>query len=215
MITFYMTPEEARDEVLKDYEEVFKFTDTKDAKFRKRVCKASVFPVRAYSDFVTKRKNKWIVFFEARSKKNTGPNAMLHFVCYINMHDGYYAYMPMFWNERLKYMLIFAPHFFQRYAERAKVDKTGIDLIRHYFTLNPSCCVDSEIKDGIVSMQGVTDEGVCLGSLMHNDIVLLKTFIAWDNTFKEQKLRFLPWMEDVKKWRNKEDEMVRTGIFDK
>lgn len=225
MITYKMKPEEVLDEVLLDYEEVFRFSDTKDNAFRKRVQKASVFPVRAYADYVSKRRNKWLVLFEARSKKHTGDNALLHLVCYANMQGGYYAYFPIFNNGRIVQLLVFPPHFFQRYAERAEVDKTGVQLIRHYFERNYSYFLDSEIKnseidenaikDTDIYIQGITEQGIALGNILGIGIIILKTFIAWDDTFEDQHKRFFPMTTVIAEVKREEDELVRSGFYNR
>lgn len=192
MITHSMTPREMFLEIKKDHPLVADYCNTKANAFRRKVLKSTVFPVRIYSDFISKRNNKWIVFFEARSKKHTGNNALTSFVCYVNMQNGYHAYFPtkVFGNLWLVYM--FPPHFFKRYAERANVNKSGIELIRHFFQRNYTYYLNFEVENNVGYVKATTEEGIMFGEQLCKGLMIIKTFIAWDNTFKDQHDEFFP-----------------------
>ena len=92
MITTSMTPSELLEEIKADYPNVFAISDTKDAKVSRIINKSGIFPVRIYSFVTTKRKNKWLILWEAYNKKDIGDNCRISFVCY---HDTNHASTPI------------------------------------------------------------------------------------------------------------------------
>lgn len=69
MITSTMTAEELLDEIRADYPNVLTISDGKDAKVIRIIKKSVLFPVRIHSFVTTVRKNKWLILWEAHSKK--------------------------------------------------------------------------------------------------------------------------------------------------
>jgi hypothetical protein len=82
--------------------------------------------------YKSSRKNDWILFFEARNKKEVGDLSRITFVCYYNSPHGYYAVMPTFTKGK-QHLIFYAPHFFSRYGKRIGLNLTGIALIKKYF----------------------------------------------------------------------------------
>ena len=197
MITHSMTPREMFWEIKKDHPSVVDYCNAKANAFRRKVLKSTVFPVRAYSNYRSKRNNKWIVFFEARSKKHTGNNALTSFICYANMQNGYYVYFPTLVDEFIWLVYMFPPHFFKRYAERANINKTGIELIRHFFERNYTYMIKTEINENITLAKITTEAGIMFGQVLCAGLIILKTFISWDNTFTSQYDEFFPNTEII------------------
>lgn len=95
--------------------------------------------------------------------------------------------------------------FFQRYAQRAKVDKTGLDLIRHYFEINGNFVFDVKRRGTELYLQGVAEEGLLLGTMLENKVVIVRTFVGWDGTFKDQYNDMHPMMEIIDEMQHSEE----------
>jgi len=178
MITERMTALEIQKEMLADLENVLNYGESKLAKFRRIVIKANKFPVFAYSMFTSKRKNKWIILLKAYNKKDINAFVKSTAVSYYNSNHGYYA--AALNNISIN---IYTPHFFSRYAERKKIDLHGVNLMLHYFRNNGNIGYSEKevtLPDGSkqIVVEGTTEEGIVLGLLKENDIILAKTFIT-------------------------------------
>lgn len=185
MIVATMREEELIKEVLSDRATAFRFSDTKDQKFRRMVLKSAQLPVRSYCYYTSPIKNKWIILFEARGKKEIGDLCRITFVCVCNSSHGYYAFMPTITNGKQR-LIMYPPHFFSRFATRCGIDLTGIDLIRRYFTLNSSYFFEIKKEKGYSEAYGSCEEGVAMGVMSGLGSVLFKTFITYDMTKGEQ-----------------------------
>ncbi|MEG1684549.1 MAG: hypothetical protein RR319_01190 [Bacteroides sp.] len=178
MVVATMSEEELYNEVYKDLTNVFYYSDKKDNKFRRMVLKSTLFPVRSYCYYTSKLKNKWIVLFEARSKKEIGDDCRVTFVCVYNSSHGMHAVMLSSYNDK-RIIITHTPHFFSRFAERCGIELTGIDLIRRYFAINNSYAFDlSKIRDGEIF--GSSEEGVALGLISSSNNVFFKTYITYN-----------------------------------
>lgn len=185
MIVATMREEELIKEVISDRATAFRFSDTKDQKFRRMVLKSAQLPVRSYCYYTSPKKNKWIILFEARGKKEIGDLCRITFVCVYNSSHGYYAVMPTCTNG-IHHLVMYPPHFFSRFAQRCGIDLTGIDLIRRYFTINPSYAFEIKKEKGCSEVYGSSEEGVAMGVMSGLGSVLFKTFITYDMTKGEQ-----------------------------
>lgn len=180
MITERMTAPEVQREMLADLENVLNYGESKLAKFRRMVIKANKFPVFAYYMFTSKRKNKWMVLLKANNKKEIGPFTKSTAISYYNSNHGCYAAAL---NDIS--INIYTPHFFSRYAERKKMNLHGVDLMLHYFRNNGNIGFSQKevmLTDGSkqIVIEGTTEEGIVLGLLKEDDIILAKTFITKD-----------------------------------
>lgn len=194
MIIPSMTEPEFIQEVKNDYLNAFRYSDHKDQPFRRLVVRAKRFPVRAVFEYTSPRKNRWIMFFEARNKTEHGDMSRICFVCYFNTPHGFYAVMPTFTNG-VWHLVIFPPHFFSRYGSRCWVKKTGIPLMVDYFKRN--CSYVYEVADVALDantlrreVYGSTADGVALGLISEHNNVLFKTFITYDMCKGTQVERF-------------------------
>ena len=101
--------------------------------------------------------------------------------------DGMTIYTNWLGTQKLIHPMVLTPHFWKRYAERAKVEKTGMDLIKHYFMNNPhgkdtdnqNVVARSVRYNGEEHLSNCVPDGVMLGQ-MHGDIFVVKTFITYD-----------------------------------
>lgn len=181
-----MTEAELLEEINNDLPNVVNISNNKDAKVRRIIHKSVLFPVYLHSYVTSPRKNKWIILWEARSKKNVGDNSLISFVCYQDTPHGRYAYMPT-WADKKLILIVYPPHFFSRFAKRMNLNLTGVDLIKRYFEINNSYAfdLDSSLIDDTCkqNIYGSSLEGIALGlkSVEHN-IILFKTFITYEMT---------------------------------
>lgn len=186
MITAAMTECELLNEIQTDFQTVFRVSDYRNNKWRRLVMAQRKFPLFACMPYTSPKKNRWLILLEARTRKEHGDKSRVTFICLRESPEGVYAYMII----TVKYytntvLLTFPPHFFSRYAERNHVDKHGVELITHFFTLNNSFAFDYK---GIEAF-GSTTEGVCLGKRSESGNIMFITFITNDMTKGEQVTR--------------------------
>lgn len=185
MITHTMTQGELLHEIKSDYKELILLSDKKDKDVTRIVKKASVFPVRLHSFATTKRKNKWIMFWQANSRKNVGDLSILHFVCYFDTPHGKYAIAPIFVSGKMA-LTLYPPHFFSRFAERMGLSITGTDLIKRFCEVNYNYAFSYKKETEVgLSAFGSSEEGISLG-VVRGDVYLFKTFITYQMCKGEQ-----------------------------
>ena len=198
-----MTEAELLEEIRIDLPNVVSISNNKDSKVRRIIQKSVLFPVYIHSFVTSPRKNKWIILWEARSKKNIGDNSLVTFICYQETIHGRYAFMPT-WDNGSLILIVYPPHFFSRFAERMSLDITGINLIRRYFEKNNSYTFETE--DELISeylcrrnIYGSSLEGVAMGvEVARHDIILFKTFITYAMT-KGQQITLFARNEEIRK----------------
>lgn len=205
-----MTPDEQVRELIADIPNVMKVCDAKQGKADRIIRTSSLFPVYLHAWHTTHRKNRWIILWEAKSKKNTGDLSLVTTVCVIDTRQGRYVLMPCLVSDRRTVML-FTPHFFQRFSLRAGIDLRGEDLIRRYFERNPSYAI--ELKDEMADAEHyvtratcTTSEGAALGLqavCSKCTYLVMKTFITYDMCKGEQIDKFA------------QSELVRKEIHEK
>lgn len=195
MIIPTMTEAEIVAELDKDYRNAFRYSDHVDKKFRRRVIKSTRFPVRMCHEYVSPRKNHWLLLFEARSKKEILDNSRIALVCVFETAKGTFAAMGTFTGGKMHYVF-YLPHFFSRYRSRfLQSDVNTKDLIARFFTENYSYVYGiNEVKlDNNTVMKevhGSTKEGVALGYISAEGNVLFKTFITYEMLKGEQIAKF-------------------------
>lgn len=184
MITASFTERELVDEIKKDIGNILMISDAKDKKVKRIILKASVFPVRVHSFVTSPLKNKWMILWEAKTKKNIGDNSIITFVCLHETTHGRYAYMPTWVDGNLR-LIVYPPHFFSRYSARMEIPLFGVDLIKHFFERNASYGFTHQTEyiadqSTVEHVYGSCTDGVALGvqSAM-GDAVLFKTFVSY------------------------------------
>ena len=192
MIVSGMTYDEIITEVSKDVADVFELSCKKDAKIKRIVQKSQTFPVRLYS-FVTSspNKNRWLLTWEAHSRKHVGDNILFAMICIINNKNGRIAIMPSFQNLQHPLFFIFLPHFFQRFAERMQIDATGEELIRRFFQFNVNFSIDTRRQmisntQFVIEATATSPEGISLGYQLADGSFFFKTFITYEMAKGEQ-----------------------------
>ena len=93
--------------------------------------------------------------------------------------------------------MVMTPHMWKRYAERTGTDKSGTELIKHYFstnihgkdTRNQHIVGRSVRYNGEQHMCCCVDEGVLLGQ-EHGNLFIARTFITYDMCCGHQQQEF-------------------------
>ena len=187
MIVPSMNQEEACMELDRDAEAVERWRVRLLNSIRHRVMKCTKFPIAKWLDYISPRKNRYIMHLRIHEKRMrtvlTGLVAIRH------EDDGLTAYVR--WGER--YMIII-PHAFKRYAERVGVEKYGIELVKHYFLHNVhgkdeknARLVGRSVRwNGEEHQACCVNEGVLLGQVK-DKYFLVRTFITYDMATGKQK----------------------------
>lgn len=191
MIVIGMTYDEIITEVNKDVADVFELSCKKDAKIKRIIQKSQLFPVRLYSFVTSSNKNRWLLTWEAYSRKHVGDNILFSMICIINNKNGRIAIMPSFQNLQRPLFFIFLPHFFQRFAERMQIDATGEELIRRFFQFNVNFSIDTKrqmVSDTQYTIESTatSPDGISLGYQLADGNFFFKTFITYDMAKGEQ-----------------------------
>jgi hypothetical protein len=210
MITPRFNEQELLSEILRDLKHVMKVSDNKNQKVRRIIQKSTIFPVRLHSYLVSPKKNKWLLLWEAHSKKHVDDNVLLTTILIHDTICGKYAYMPIWGGEEMQ-LIAFPPHFFSRFRQRMNLSDTGVDLIKRYFEENASYGFqfsDEVVDDYAVRhVYGRSKEGVAMGLMsISRKVILFKTFVSVEMLKGEQIENFAE-MEKVRR-EMYEDELI-------
>ena len=190
-----MTHEEVYRELARDREAITKWWHHNLWNQRRRALKCTRFPLQLWFEYTSPRKVHYLFFtriFDKRMQKILTGIAALR-----RTSDGMTIYTNWLGTQKLIHPMVLTPHFWKRYAERAKVEKTGMDLIKHYFMNNPhgrdsdnqKVVARSVRYNGEEHLSNCVPDGVMLGQ-MHGDIFVVKTFITYDMTCGRQQEEF-------------------------
>lgn len=180
MIVYTMTEDQLICEVIEDFKTVMSLSNDKDKKVAKLIRKRTIFPVKFHSFVTTKRKNNWIILWEALDRTNVCDKSLISFVCYYYTPRGKYAIMPTF-NKGNIILLMFPPHFFSRFGKRSGINLIGKELIKRYFEVNYNFGFSYNTDpDGTHNVYGSSIEGIALGIEIEDQLILFKTFITYD-----------------------------------
>lgn len=191
MYTSTMTADELVKEFTADLPQIIGVSDAKQKKADRIIKKSVLFPVYLHSFVRSKRGNDWMILIEAKSKKYIGDNSLITLVSTFDVGHGRYAIMWSAVRGQPQY-IIFTPHFFQRFALRAGVNLTGIELIHRYFKMNPAYGfnIEKEVTGDMekTNVYGSANEGAALGVRLYTEhnIILFRTFITYDMCKGEQ-----------------------------
>lgn len=186
MLVDSMTSEEVRNEVMSDVEAVMIKASYLKHTAKRVALKQTKFPCVYIIDWVSPRKNKWLIVFNLYRRNVHKGGAGVTGVCLQKYPKGYAAHRWCIDKYKTSFVSTYLPHFFDRYAERMNIDKTGIDLIKHFICKNISGQQDytSELS-GIQSRDGNVvhvchSEGIAMGEEPHALHQIFKTFITYE-----------------------------------
>ena len=152
---------------------------------RRRVLKSTHFPLNLWFDYTSARKNRYLFFtrlFDKKMKRILTGIAVPRLT-----KDGLNVYTSWLADHKLIFPMVLTPHMFKRYSERAGVEKSGIDLVKHYFihnlhgkdTRNNRVMAKSVRWNGEDHQACCVNDGVLLGQVV-DGIYIVRTFITYD-----------------------------------
>ncbi len=190
-----MTHEEVYQELAKEREAVTTWWRHQLEDNRRRALKCTNFPFRIWKEYTSPRKNHYLFFSRVFDKHMKRILTGVVVVRYTS--DGLTVYTTWLGGQKLISPMVLTPHMWKRYAERVKVDKHGIDLIKHYFLNNPhgkdsdnQRVVGRSVRwNGEDHLSCCVTEGVLLGQEF-DKYYLVRTFITYDMTTGIQQAEF-------------------------
>lgn len=195
MIVDTMTHEEVYQELERDREAVTTWWRHQLYDQRRRALKCRQFPYHIWREYTSTRKNRYVFFSRVFDKHMktilTGIAVIRH------TSDGLTVYTTWLSDQRLISPMVLTPHMWKRYSERAKVEKHGIELIKHYFLNNPhgkdsdnQRVVGRSVRwNGEDHLSCCVPDGVLLGQEF-DKYYLVRTFITYDMTTGMQQAEF-------------------------
>lgn len=185
MIVESMTHAEVYKELEREREAVTTWWRCNLAKQRRRVLKSTLFPSNLWFDYTSARKNRYLFFtrlFDKKMKRILTGIAVPRLT-----KDGLYVYTSWLADHKLIFPMVLMPHMFKRYSERVGVEKSGIDLVKHYFihnshgkdTRNNRVMAKSVRWNGEDHQACCVNDGVLLGQVV-DGIYIVRTFITYD-----------------------------------
>ena len=148
------------------------------------------------TEYVSPRKNQYTLIVTCTRRRFEGYYGCVLLALRKEKH-GYTVYLTKLNKETIMGKTVFLPHFFDRYAERANVDKQGMDLIRHFLEhqYGGHVITDQRLAGRSVRYNGrnhkfiAVQEGVMLGD-MEDGIFIVRTFITYDMATGLQRDKF-------------------------
>ncbi|WP_068473108.1 hypothetical protein [Saccharicrinis aurantiacus] len=92
MIVPTMNETEIKKEIVADFKNAIKKSEYFDNDFRRKVLKAKSYPTFSCFNYTSPLKNKWLILFEARSKKEFGKKSRVVFVSYVQTTERINAF---------------------------------------------------------------------------------------------------------------------------
>ena len=198
MIVDSMTHEEVYAELDKDRENVARWFDHQADKYRRRALKTQKFPVTWWIEYTSPRKNRYLISVTC-TRRNYDRFHGLTILALKREERGYSVYLSYIGKHSLIRKTVFTQHVFDRYAdpERGNVQKTGIDIIKHFVDHQSNGYVlkDQRLAGRSVRYNGrdhqfiAVNDGVILGDV-ENGIFIARTFITYEMATGRQHEEF-------------------------
>ena len=182
-----MTHAEVYAELAKEREAVTRWWRHQLYDQRRRALKCRQFPYHIWREYTSTRKNRYLFFsrvFDKHMKRIlTGVAVVRH------TDEGLTVYTTWLGDQKLISPMVLLPHVWKRYQDpdRGNVQKSGIDLIKHYFMNNPhgkdsdnQKVVGRSVRwNGEDHLSCCVNDGVLLGQIF-DGIYIARTFITYD-----------------------------------
>lgn len=212
-----MTHEEVYRELAKERDAVTRWWDYQLSAQRRRALKCTRWPMHIWRDYTSPNRTRYQFYsriFDKRMKMILTGVVVIRYT-----RDGMTVYTSWLGRQRLISPTVLTPHMWKRYAERAGINKSGLELVKHYFLHNPhgSDTSNQRVVGRSVRRNGeehlsccVTD-GVLLCQLQGN-LFIVRTFITYDmakglqqTEFGDQRKKILTDREmyDNARWRHR------------
>lgn len=198
MIVQSMNPEEVYREIDKDMAEVTDWWSRK-RKTLFNIAKWTVkLPRTTWYEYESSRKNRYLVLSIIMGRKYND-ESMTGLMALQKMEKGFAVYVSKFPWQRIAAPHVFLPHVFDRYhdPDRGNVQKTGIELIKHFMERNSYGEISRGDKfsgrsvryKGRDNLAKCVTDGVLLGEIV-GDIFVAHTFITYDMATGLQREEF-------------------------
>lgn len=193
-----MNPEEVYREIDKDMAEVTDWWSRK-RKTLFNIAKWTVkLPRTTWYEYESSRKNRYLVLSIIMGRKYND-ESMTGLMALQKMDKGFAVYVSKFPWQRIAAPHVFLPHVFDRYhdPDRGNVQKTGIELIKHFMERNSYGEISRGDKfsgrsvryKGRDNLAKCVTDGVLLGEIV-GDIFVAHTFITYDMATGLQREEF-------------------------
>jgi len=181
-----MTHAEVYAELDKDRENMARWFDHRSDEYRRRALKTQKFPVKWWLDYTSPRKNRYLIGITC-TRRNFDRYHAVTTIALRREQRGYSVYLTPITSFSPIKKTVFVQHAFDRYAERANIKKTGLDLIRHFLEhqYGGHVITDQRLAGRSVRYNGrdhkflAVQEGVMLGDV-EDGIFIVRTFITYD-----------------------------------
>ena len=193
-----MNPEEVYREIDKDIKEVSDWWSRK-RKTLFNIAKWTVkLPRTTWYEYESSRKNRYLVLSIIMGRKYND-ESMTGLMALQKMEKGFAVYVSKFPWQRIAAPHVFLPHVFDRYndPDRGNVQKTGIELIKHFMERNSYGEISRGDKfsgrsvryKGRDNLAKCVTDGVLLGEIV-GDIFVAHTFITYEMATGLQREEF-------------------------
>lgn len=197
MIVDSMTHAEVYAELAKERDAVTRWWRHQLYDQRRRALKCRQFPYHIWREYTSTRKNRYLFFSRIFDKHMkiilTGMAAIRH------TSDGMTVYTTWLGDQKLIAPMVLLPHMWKRYQdpERGNVQKSGIELVKHYFTNNPHGAdshnqrvVGRSVRwNGEEHLACCVSDGVLLGQ-QYGRMFIARTFITYEMCSGPQQQEF-------------------------
>lgn len=195
-----MTHEEERSEILKDLPNVERWDQHRWKDYRRMSLKLKDFPKYVFTEYVSPRKNRWLVSTKFWGKDDfCSTFGVLQILNGLVLHQVFCSLN----EEKFSTVCTFLPHFFDRYSQYNKLDIKGVSLIKQVLKDDISFNLDrtQEISgrkelDKENNIHCCMRQGVGLGYELGYRHYLIKTFVTYDMSRGRQKIIFEATRDD-------------------
>ena len=197
MIVETMTHTEVYDELAKERSSVTAWWRHRLLEQRSAALKRIKFPMHIWKEYTSKRNNRYVFFSRVFDRKM---NKILTGVAVIvYKKEGLTVYTTWLGDQQLIAPMVLLPHVWKRYQdpERGNVQKSGTELVKHFFVNNPhgkdtdnKKVVGRSVRyNGEEHLSLCVSDGVLLGHIC-DDIFVANTFITYDMAKGLQRKEF-------------------------
>lgn len=201
MLLLNMTHKEVRNEILKDLPNVENWERHLWKDFRRKSLKMHSFPRYLFSEYVSPRKNNWLILTKFFGKDDFSSTfGVLQYQNGLVLHQAFVCQSEQSYST----ICTFIPHFFERYAQHNSLDLKGKDLIKQMLKDDCSFNID---KTQFISgrkerhrddnVHACMKNGVGLGYEVGKRHYLIKTYITYEMSMGKQKEIFESKRNDV------------------
>ena len=213
MIVESMTHTEAYREIFTDIDNLEAWHQHQYDIYRRRALKTHKFPAIWWVEYKSPRHLHYLIQITVTARKYERNHGLMVLVLRKEKR-GYTVYLSRIRSAATHVgRTVFLQHVFDQYAKRVKVKKTGIELIKHFFSQQGGglTMFDNELMGRSVRYNEDRDnvcmairDGVIFGHI-DDDSFIVNTFVSYDmatgkqkETFDEARGSVLDWDEEIK-----------------